>query len=421
MPATKIVSINSYQHQYCCLNIRNAVAVRVIKKPQFTLYYLSLFDDEIECRLELFLSVQPDDYWQEKSLAQAALNMEPTDAIVIIANNQTFSIARGGICNFPLYWSKNELNSIVISTVLPIDENRTLSIPGLMASIAVVSVAYQNEPNLTLNSPLYGWTRCRRGAVSIFSKTLGLIAEYPVVFFVPAAEAPKRHDLLDSITSAMNNFGQKNSKIGKAVLELSGGFDSTLAAIAAKRYGVALQGISVNFPFYEFRYEEAIQKQVAKELGVNRDQFLGSDFYAYANPDWWPQLDEPATSIIAIKRDLTMAKYAADRGIHRLLVGQGGGDQLFSENMSLPVPEPVSLTRQAFNEAGWQLFKTEKQKMQPAKKYLQRSMLTYLHDARLDVVLKESFGTHTRSPFSDLAVIRCAMSWAALSSQLGGT
>ena len=51
--------------------------------------------------------------------------------------------------------------------------------------------------------------------------------------------------------------------------------------------------------------------------------------------------------------------------------------------------------------------------------YLRRSTLTYLHDARLDVAFKDSFGTHTRSPFSDLDMIRAGLGWAHLSAQLG--
>lgn len=35
-------------------------------------------------------------------------------------------------------------------------------------------------------------------------------------------------------------------------------------------------------------------------------------------------------------------------------------------------------------------------------------MLTYLHDARLDVALKEAFGTITRSPFTDLEMLGAA-------------
>jgi hypothetical protein len=51
--------------------------------------------------------------------------------------------------------------------------------------------------------------------------------------------------------------------------------------------------------------------------------------------------------------------------------------------------------------------------------FFKRSTLTYLHDARLDVVMKEAFGASTRSPFTDLDVVRCGLSWAKVSARLG--
>jgi hypothetical protein len=57
--------------------------------------------------------------------------------------------------------------------------------------------------------------------------------------------------------------------------------------------------------------------------------------------------------------------------------------------------------------------------MQASPILLKRSTLTYLHDARLDVAMKEAFGTSTRSPFTDLDVARCGLSWAKVSARLG--
>jgi len=50
---------------------------------------------------------------------------------------------------------------------------------------------------------------------------------------------------------------------------------------------------------------------------------------------------------------------------------------------------------------------------------MRRSTLTYLHDARLDVTLKEALGVITRSPFSDLGLAKCGLSWSRLSANLG--
>lgn len=48
-----------------------------------------------------------------------------------------------------------------------------------------------------------------------------------------------------------------------------------------------------------------------------------------------------------------------------------------------------------------------------------RSSLTFLYDARFDVAFKESLGTTTRSPFTDLSWVMCGLAWSRLSARLG--
>jgi asparagine synthetase B (glutamine-hydrolysing) len=101
-----------------------------------------------------------------------------------------------------------------------------------------------------------------------------------------------------------------------------------------------------------------------------------------------------------------------------VLVGQGG-DQLFSENMLQPIPAPTPLARGAFSASGWREVERARGLMHASPVFFKRSTLTYLHDARLDVVMKEAFGASTRSPFTDLDVVRCGLSWAKVSARLG--
>ena len=89
--------------------------MRRIAEGEHALYYLSLFDDEIEARLEDFLSFKPSSSWTEATLAAAALRIEPTDAVVIARSDGEILVARGGACNFPLYWTTTS-GSIWIST-----------------------------------------------------------------------------------------------------------------------------------------------------------------------------------------------------------------------------------------------------------------------------------------------------------------
>src|SRR6266550_3717369 len=156
----------SYVQEGCLqLAVRESVAVRRVAGPDQTLFYLSLFDDEIDSRLAEFLACGSRTTWTEEALASAALRLEPTDVVVIACPQGDILIARGGACNFPVYWSATD-RAVLVSTVLPVDRDRRLSLAGLMASVAVVSVTHQYEPNLSLRAPLSGWFRCRRGAVS---------------------------------------------------------------------------------------------------------------------------------------------------------------------------------------------------------------------------------------------------------------
>src|SRR2546422_4477180 len=65
------------------LAVRESVAVRRFAGLHQTLFYLSLFDDEIESRLAEFLGCGSRTTWTEEALASAALSLEPTDVVVI--------------------------------------------------------------------------------------------------------------------------------------------------------------------------------------------------------------------------------------------------------------------------------------------------------------------------------------------------
>jgi hypothetical protein len=410
-------NISSFEEGFLNLDVRDAVAVRRVAEREQTLFYLSVFDDEIDLRLEEFLAFGPGTSWNELTLATIALRLEPTDAVVIACAHGQVLVARGGNCNFPLYWTK-VAGSILVSTVLPVDRDRRLSLAGLIACVAVVSMTYQNEPNLALRAPLSGWFRCRRGAVSSLAPDAGCVSERLIDLAESRGTELGRDHLIEAIRSAFDKFGRRQQGSVRALVELSGGFDSTLAAIAARTHGIELIGVSVHFPYYEFRFEESIQQAAAKSLSISRARLDGTALFPYAPPDWWPRLDEPATCVIALKRDLAVARLASSEGIDRVLVGQGG-DQLFSEDMLEPLPAPTPLARGAFAKSAWREVELARDLMQSNSSFLRRSTLTYLYDARLDVAMKEAFGTITRSPFTDLEMVCCGLSWARLSARLG--
>jgi hypothetical protein len=407
----------SFEEAFLRLDVRQAVAVRQVAAPKQTLFYLSLFDDEIDARLEEFLGRGIVRAWTEDFLGSAALSLEPTDAVVIAGPDAELLVARGGANNFPLYWTRNA-EAIVVSTLLPVDRVRTLSRAGLLDSLTVVSVANQNEPNLTLRTPLVGWFRCRRGAVSRLHGSGGLVSERPVDLAESAHTALDRDELIEALELALERFGRRlRQGRAKAVVELSGGFDSTIAAIAARQAGIELLGVSEHLPYYEFRFEEGIQERVASSLAISRVRLDGTALLSFAPSDWWPRLDEPSISVIRLKRALELARIASREGLDRILVGHGS-DQLFAEDVLGRDESPHVLGRRAFSKAVWPEVERTLN-VAESSPFTRRSCLTNSYDARLDVPLKEDFGTATRSMFTDLDWVRCGIAWSKLSARRG--
>jgi len=242
----------------------------------------------------------------ETPLAGDPFALEPTDAVVVAAHDGTTYVWRGGAANFPLYWTRDK-DSILLSCELPVDSTRQLSVSGLLASVAAVSVANQNEPNLSIRTPLADWFRCRRGAITRLSARDGRQSENPVDFAAPK-DVPLGHaQLVEALQSAATAFGRRQAGRPRALIELSGGIDSTIAAIGARRSGVDLVGVSESFPYYEFRFEDGIQQAVADSLEISRIRIDGTKQLVYAPSDWQPKLDEPAIGVLRLKRALAVA------------------------------------------------------------------------------------------------------------------
>jgi asparagine synthetase B (glutamine-hydrolysing) len=398
------------------LEVRFAVAARRMELDGDVAFYLSLFGDEIDIRIDALTKQSEPTAIGTDDPDQVALNVEPTDALVVARRDGSVVVARGGACNFPLYWSRSG-DSIAVNTSLRVEEDSVLSREGLLDSVAVVGYTYRNEPNVMLRAPIAGWHRLRRGCVSRLAPD-GSLTE-SLIDHARSVTSIGRDALIAAIRSSLDDFGARQRRMrSKSVIELSGGIDSTVAAIGARTHGVDLCGVSVSFPFYEFRYEEGIQASVADELQVRRSVVDGTTVFSYAPPTQWPRLDEPATLIMALKRDQTMAQVANAEGVDRVYVGEGG-DELFAENMLEAMSSVVSLPRALFSTHAWDTIEQTRSGLLAQPMLRQRSLLTFIYDARLDVTMKETYGTTTRSPFTDLAMARCGLQWATLTKQLG--
>jgi asparagine synthetase B (glutamine-hydrolysing) len=194
--------------------------------------------------------------------------------------------------------------------------------------------------------------------------------------------------------------------VSSSVLELSGGYDSTLAGAAARSPSHAMRGISVEFPYYEFRFEAPVQQAVAAALGIPRTVLDGTDLFPYAPWDRPPRFDEPSVFVTGIRHAERVAAFAQAQGAARIYVGHGG-DQLFSTDLGRVEPIAHVPSRLAFpRETRRAIARTR----QP--QWRRRSTGCFVYDARPDVWVKETFGATIRTPFSDLALFRAAQLWS---------
>lgn len=383
------------------LLVRPAVAVRERSVAAGVEYYLSLYDEEIDARAEAFWSACHRD-----AAGAAHLPLELTDAVVCAATDGSVLVARGAAATFPLYWCLED-HRLCLSTALPVRAGGRWSRTGLAASVAAACVHGSYEPNAFTATPLAGWRRVRRASVVRFAG--GRMVEERVLRSVAAGPGASRADIVRDLRAAIDAYTQSQSPITAAVLELSGGFDSTLAAAIPSRTG--MRGISVAFPYYEFRFESDVQQATAEFLGVPRTEIDGTELFPYAPADEAVRFDEPSVFVTGIRHAEQVARFAAANGARRIYNGHGG-DQCFASDLLAHeelVANPPS--RGPFSGAAWRSIAGAYEAVQGSP-WMDRSLGTFVYDARPDVWVKESYGPTLRTPFSDLRVFRAALAWS---------
>jgi len=216
------------------------------------------------------------------------------------------------------------------------------------------------------------------------------------------------------IDAAFSAYSDSQQHITASVLELSGGFDSTLAGVAAKHAKNCMKGISAQFPFYEFRHEESTQQAVAHMLDIDRTVIDGSDLFPYTTCNNMPCFDEPAIFFTGILHAEVVASFAQKHSATQIYTGHGG-DQLFSTDLTVPEHVSHSPDRRLFSRTAWNSVKNTVATIS-IPKWRQRSTGCFVNDARQDVWAKETFGVNVRTPFADLAVFRSALRWSKLNN-----
>ena len=382
------------------LELRPAVALREQAVDGGVAWYLSLYGDEIDERAQAFWSTRAD---PEGKVCQ----LELTDALIVVRGTK-INVARGGACTFPLYWHADG-GALHISTRLPLAGGAQLSRAGLVAAAAAAALHSSYEPNAFTETPVARWHRLRRGALSRFANGK-LVTEQPIVESQAPPLPAARGEVAAQVRAAFEAYGLSQRSVRRSVLEVSGGFDSTLAA-AAIRPRHPMFGVSVAFPYYEFRFESEIQAATARTLEIERLEFDGTDLFPYAPAQQPAAFEEPSVFITAIRHSEQVARFAADRGAERIYMGHGG-DQCFSTDLGQRealVANPPG--RGPFDRGAWRVVAAAIAAIRSSP-WLDRGLGTFVYDARQDVWVKETFGPVIRTPFADLAVFRAAQAWS---------
>ena len=171
-----------------------------------------------------------------------------------------------------------------------------------------------------------------------------------------------------------------------------------------------MRGVSVEFPYYEFRFEAPVQRAVGDALGIQRTVFDGTEMLPFAPPEHPPRFDEPAVFVTGIRHAERVGGFAKSHCATRIYVGHGG-DHLFSTDLTGAEEMSPQLTGAPFSNELWNAIRRAIAKMrQPI--WLQRSAGCFVYDARQDVWAKETFGASIRTPFTDLALFRAAQMWS---------
>jgi asparagine synthetase B (glutamine-hydrolysing) len=399
------------------LDVRRAVALHDLTLADGTAFYLSLYEGEIEARLERCLDAHRRGggaFECVADVAAAAAQLEPTDAIVAHARDGRIVIARGGCCTFPLYWQRGA-SECRVSTALPLLEGQPFAAGGLVAAVAAVSLYSSYEPNAWLETPLLGWQRVRRGAVTLLDGD-SPPRETPILHV--GAGVPEHDAVADGVRSAFEAYGRSQADVRDSVVELSGGFDSTLAAAAALGPSHRMLAVSAAFPYYEFRFEEGVQRAVADALCVPRTVLDGTQLFPYSPPARAARFDEPAVFVTGLRHAERVAEFAAESGATIVYNGHGG-DQLFCTDLTaVEALAPTLPARGPFSAAAWAVVSAAIARIRRAE-WRPRAAATFVYDARQDVWVKETFGPTLRSPFTDLAVFRAAEAWSRHCRALG--
>lgn len=385
------------------IRVRPAVALRTRPIAGGVAHYLSLHDAEIDARADTFW-----DGWPGLNAPYAWRDLELTDAVICVVGERA-CVARGAAASFPLVWSPRA-PGLALSTVLPVKSGEPFTRAGLVATVAGACVHASYEPNGFPATPLAHWWRVRRGSALHFDG--GRVVHEQVINPCAGRAWVPREVIAQNVRAALDAYGRSQRGGGCSLVEVSGGFDSSLAAApAADGSRAAMHGISVHYPYYEFRFERLLQQATADSFGIARVEVDGTSMYPYSPAEAPARFDAPSVFVTGIRHAEIVARHAASLSAQRLYMGHGG-DQTFATDLLAPevlVTNPPA--RHPFSAHAWRVVRQALDDTRTSA-WRDRWLGTFVYDAAQDVWVKETFGATVRTPFTDLAVFRAALAWS---------
>jgi hypothetical protein len=399
------------------LTIRPAVVSRVHSFRGGELVYLSLYDDEVDDRcgqyLEDFIAGADHPSVVERCLH---IPLELTDVVVVCDHGSYTHVARGASATVPLYWRRDSQN-LALSTRLPIEAGSALSAEGLAVNATTVCLPGTFEPMGQIETPLAGWSRCRRGVVTSIDRD-GILSERTIRIEPTIALAGLSYRAVETqVRDAFLAYGRSQRRVRAAVVELSGGYDSTLAAALTSVPKALMHGVSFEFPYYEFRFEAPLQNAVAQTLNIERLALDGMGALPFAPWSQPPRFDEPTAFVTGIRHAEIVSGYGEKCRADKIYTGHGG-DHLFTLDLTQTETLSPSLDRGAFLPAAWRSIQGSLRNL-TGPRWRERRNGLFVYDAGRDPWIKETFGASLRTPFTDLSVFRSAQLWSHWNSTRG--
>ncbi|MGI9316770.1 MAG: asparagine synthase-related protein [bacterium] len=333
-----------------------------------------------------------------------------TDAIILFFNDKSAVVVRGASANFGLY-RESGAGKAKLATYLPPPTDAPLSKKGLWHCVASGLQQGCYEPNLTLYTPFRDWRRLRRGAITAINPEGKIQAETPIHY-------NHRHsgteDPATMLEVALKRFSKSTFHNHHLLVEVSGGYDSTLAALSAQDDVKSWDGVSIDYPYYEFRFEKEAQQAAAKSLSIKNHYWIdGSKFGSYTRSDWSPKTNEPCLGATGIERTRLVAETAQKAGAKQILVGTGG-DQLFGSDLNTPEPFYYKFSRRFITRAGLPVFNDAQSSLRSEAVWTDRTIGTYIDPAPFYEQVLRDFGVQFVSPFADRKILRIALLWGEI-------